>query len=149
MLNYSIMVYNAVIGALTGICLGFGILYLFIGYRRHKHKSRNLTFALFALGYAATLLMGIAYQNVNSLTSYLALSRVDAIFAVTVLISLIWFVSAYTAFQPRLVLWALSAGYLIGGLGAFLSPGKIYADPVLTSLALSWGEQIYPGTSDH
>ncbi len=136
------MVYSAAIGAVAGVSLGFGILYLFIGYRRRSNKFRNLTFAVFALGYAATLLMGIGYHNATSVAGYLALSRIDAVFVVTALIALIWFVSAYTGYQPRIFLFVLTASYLVTGIGSMLSPGTAYVDPVLTTLTLPWGEEI-------
>jgi signal transduction histidine kinase len=136
------MAYNAVIGVVAGVCLGFGILYLFIGYRRRTNKFRNLTFAVFALAYAATLLMGIGYHNANSVASFLALGRIDVIFVLSALVALIWFISAYTSFQPRMFLFILSASIVFSGLGGMLSPSLIYNDPVLTTLTLPWGEEI-------
>ena len=44
--------YFTAVSLIAGICLGFGILYLFIGLRRKDNKPLNLTFALFALCYA-------------------------------------------------------------------------------------------------
>jgi hypothetical protein len=37
--------YFTTVSIIAGICLGFGILYLFIGLRRKDNKSLNLTFA--------------------------------------------------------------------------------------------------------
>ena len=52
-------IYATIIGTIAGICLGYAILYLFVGWRRGGDKLLNLTFALFAFGYAGTPLMGI------------------------------------------------------------------------------------------
>ena len=39
--------YFTAVSLIAGICLGFGILYLFIGLRRQEDKPLNLAFALF------------------------------------------------------------------------------------------------------
>ena len=70
-------IYATVIGAIAGICLGYALLFAFVGLRRHQDKRLNLFFALFAFGYAGTLLLGIVYrsQRQQRLPLYLALGR--------------------------------------------------------------------------
>ena len=59
-------------GLVAGICLRYGILFLFVGQRRILDKRLNLTFALFAFGYAGTLLLGIWYRSQTTVPDYLA-----------------------------------------------------------------------------
>jgi len=54
--------YFTALSLVAGLCLGFGLLYLFIGLRRKDRKSLNLTFALFALAYSGTLLNGVRFS---------------------------------------------------------------------------------------
>ncbi len=82
-------IYAALIGTFAGICLGYAILYLFIGWRRQVDRPLNLYFALFAFGYAGTLLLGIWYRSQDSVAGYLAVSRWDGIFIWLAFISLI------------------------------------------------------------
>ena len=53
-------IYATLIGTIAGICLGYAVLYLFVGLRREEDKRLNLFFSLFAAGYAGTLLLGIS-----------------------------------------------------------------------------------------
>jgi cytochrome c oxidase assembly factor CtaG len=71
--------YFTAVSLIAGICLGFGILYLFIGLRRKDNKPLNITFALFALCYATTLVNGIRWYSTNKITEYVAINRLDSI----------------------------------------------------------------------
>ena len=73
-------IYATIIGTIAGICLGYAILFLFVGLRRREDKQLNLTFALFAFAYAGTLLMGIWYRGQTTAVSFLAISRWDGVF---------------------------------------------------------------------
>ena len=67
--------YFTAVSLIAGICLGFGVLYLFIGLRRKDNKPLYLTFALFALGYAGTLVNGIRWYSATTVTDYIAATR--------------------------------------------------------------------------
>jgi formate/nitrite transporter FocA (FNT family) len=46
-------IYTVATGIVAGICIGLGILFLFVGLRRKANKNLSLTFAMFALSYAS------------------------------------------------------------------------------------------------
>jgi len=92
--------YFTTVSIIAGICLGFGILYLFIGLRRKDNKSLNLTFALFALCYSATLFNGVRWYSSTVATEYIAINRFDSIFVTGAFVALIWYISYYTSFHP-------------------------------------------------
>ena len=100
--------YFTTVSIIAGICLGFGILYLFIGLRRKDNKPLNLTFALFALCYAVTLINGVRWYSTTIVSEHIAINRFDAIFVAGAFIGLLWYVSYYTDFRPRIFLWLLS-----------------------------------------
>ncbi len=55
-------IYQVAAALVAGICFAFGLIYLFVGLRRHGDKALGLTFALFALGYAGTVFNGIRFR---------------------------------------------------------------------------------------
>ena len=135
--------YFTAVSLVAGICLGFGILYLFIGLRRKENKPLYLTFALFALCYAATLFNGIRWYSTNIVSEYLAINRFDAIFVAGAFISLIWYISHYTDFRPRIFLWVLSAALLVPSLVFIISPATFTGEVSgLTYIILPWGENL-------
>ena len=83
-------IYAAAIGTTAGICLGFALLYLFSGLRRKEDKRLNLSFSLFAFGYAGTLLMGIYYRSQDTVAEFMAISRWDGIFIWLAFVALNW-----------------------------------------------------------
>ncbi len=127
----------------AGICLGFGILYLFIGLRRHDNKALNLTFALFALCYAATLFNGLRWYTTNSVTEFVAINRVDQIFVAGAFVSLAWYIAYYTGVRPRIFLGVLSATIIGPGLVFIISPATVIGEVSgLTDITLPWGEKL-------
>jgi signal transduction histidine kinase len=127
----------------TGICLGFGILYMFISLRRKDHKALNLTFALFALGYAGTLFNGIRFHGATSVAEYVSVSRWDAAFVVLAFSTLIWYVGYYTGVRPRIFLWVLTVAYVMAGMANIVRPNMIYEEILgLAYVVLPWGEQL-------
>lgn len=92
--------YFTTVSIIAGICLGFGILYLFIGLRRKDNKSLNLTFALFALCYSATLFNGVRWYSSTNVTDFISINRFDSIFVTGAFVALIWYISYYTSFHP-------------------------------------------------
>jgi hypothetical protein len=89
-------------GIVSGICLGFGIIFLFSGIRRQDNRRLNLLFALFSLSYAATLFNGIRFHNATTVEQYMALVRGDSIFVLLAFTALIWYVAEYTQVKPRI-----------------------------------------------
>lgn len=136
-------IYATLIGIIAGICLGYGILFLFVGLRRRQYKQLNLLFALFAFAYAGTLLMGIWYRGQTSVEAYLAISRWDGIFIATAFIALNWYVATYTAVFPKRYLWTITAVITLSVLGAMFTPTLSYANmPTLDTIPLPWNEQV-------
>lgn len=135
--------YFTAISLIAGICLGFGMLYLFIGLRRKEDKPLNLTFALFALCYAVTLINGIRWYSTNNITEFVAIVRFDSIFVTGAFVSLAWYVAYYTGFRPRVFLWVLFAAFLVPNLVFVISP-TMYTGAAsgLTDIPLPWGENL-------
>ncbi len=142
--------YSMTLGIVAGICLGFGILYLFVGLRRRNDKRLNLTFALFALGYAGTLVNGIRFHSATSVAEYVAVSRWDAVFVVLAFSALIWYVGYYTGVRPRIFLWGLTAAYTTSGIANIVRPNLVFEEILgLAYVTLPWGEQLaYVETTD-
>ena len=135
--------YFTAISLIAGICLGFGISYLFVGLRRKTNKPLNLTFALFALCYAITLFNGIRWYSSSNINDFISINRFDAIFVSGAFIGLIWFISYYTGFQPRILLWLLSIILLLPSLVYIISPSTFTGEVSgLISINLPWGEQL-------
>lgn len=135
--------YFTAISLIAGVCLGFGILYLFIGLRRKEDKPLNLSFALFALCYATTLVNGIRWYAAASVAQYIAISRFDVVFLTGAWVALVLYISYYTDLQPRIFLWALSTAFIVPGLVYLISPmtftGEISG---LVYITLPWGERL-------
>ena len=135
--------YFTAVSLVAGICLGFGILYLFIGLRRKDNKPLNLTFALFALCYAATLFNGIRWYSTTIVTEYITITRFDSIFVTGAFVGLIWYISLYTGFRPRIFLWVLSAAFLVPSLVFIISPATFTGEVSgLINIILPWGESL-------
>ena len=135
--------YFTAVSLIAGICLGFGILHLFIGLRRKENKPLYLTFAIFALCYAATLFNGIRWYSTNNISEFVAINRFDSIFVVGAFVGLIWYVSYYTDYRPRIFLWVLSAAFLFSSLVFIISPEAFTGEVSgLINIALPWGEQL-------
>lgn len=135
--------YTIANGIFAGICLGFGILFLFTGLRRQESRRLNLLFSLFALAYAATLFNGIRFHNASALESYLATNRGDSIFVVLAFTALIWYVAEYTKVKPRLFLWGLTAAFVASGFVNVVRANLIYDQILgLNTVTMPWGEEI-------
>ena len=135
--------YSTAVSLIAGICLGFGLLYLFIGLRRKDNKPLNLTFALFALCYAATLFNGIRWYSTTIVHEFIAINRFDSIFVAGAFVGLIWYISLYTGFGPRIFLWVLSAAFLVLTLVFIISPVNFTGEVSgLINISLPWGEKL-------
>ena len=136
-------IYATVIGTFAGICLGYAVLYLFIGLRRQLDKRLNLYFALFAFGYAGTLLMGIWYRSQTTVADYLAISRWDGIFIWLAIVALNWYVAEYTGIRTRGYLWGFTAVFTFIILAAMLTPTITFNEmPELATIPLPWNENV-------
>ena len=136
-------IYATVIGTIAGICLGYAILYLFVGLRRGEDKRLNLTFALFALGYAGTLLLGIWYRSQTTAAEFLAISRWDGVFIWLAFVALNWYVAEYTGSRSKGYLWGFTAVFTITILAAMLTPTLTFVEmPALTTISLPWNEEV-------
>ena len=136
-------IYFTTVSLIAGICLGFGILYLSIGLLRKGNKLLYLTFALFALCYAATLFNGIRWYSTTSVTDFISINRFDSIFVAGAFVGLIWYISYYSNFQPRIFLWVLSVTFILPSLVFIISPATFIGEVSgLISITLPWGENL-------
>jgi signal transduction histidine kinase len=135
--------YFTIISLIAGICLGFGILYLVVSLRRKANKPLTLTFALFALFYAITLINGIRWYSATNVPEYIGINRFDAIFVTGLFIALHWYISYYSGYRPRIFLWFLSAALILPALVFIISPAT-YTGEVsdLTYIILPWGDKL-------
>jgi len=137
-LNYYTIA-NAIV---AGICLGFGVIFLFTGLRRRDKKQLNLLFAIFALAYGATLINGIRFHNAPSVETYVAISRQDTLFIVLAYSAIIWYVAEYSKVKPRAFLWGLTAVFVVSGIANVVRTNLLYDQIIsLGTFTLSWGEQ--------
>lgn len=135
--------YFIIVSLIAGICLGFGILYLFVSLRRKENKLLTLAFTLFALSYAITLINGIRWYSATTVAEYIAINRFDAIFVACAYVGLIWYISQYTGYRPRIFLWMLSASLILPSLIFIFSPSTIIGEVSgLTDIILPWGEKL-------
>ena len=137
-------IYATLIVLIAGICLGYALLYLFVGLRRGQGKRLNLLFALFALGYAGTLLMGIVYRSQTTVEAYLAISCWDGIFIWLAFVALNWYVANYTCVRTTWYLWGITALFTVPIAGAMLTPTLTFAEmPTMVAIPLPWKETVF------
>jgi signal transduction histidine kinase len=135
--------YLTALSLVAGICFAFGILYLFIGLRRKHDRGLNLTFAFFALSYAAAVLSGIGNYSATSVAGWLSSARWDGVFVVSTWLLLIWYVTIYTRVKPRLFLGLLAAVFISTGIAHVSGPNLIHEEIFdLAYVTLPWGEQL-------
>jgi len=135
--------YRITVAVIAGICLGFGMLFLFVGLRRKTNKRLNYTFSLFALCYATTLLFGVRWYSATSVSEFLSVNRYDALFVVGAFVGLIWYVAIYTGVRPRLFLVLLTVLYVITGVARIAYPDAFLGSiNGLKTLELPWGESL-------
>jgi len=129
-----------------GVCLGIGLLFLFIGLRRPTERVRNLLFSLVALGYAGAIMTArMGYLAATNAEYYSAL-RVTAVFAPFTFAALAWFVAEYTGVRPRRLLWTLTGAFAVIGLAsAFLPEVVIDVYGPVSVVTLPWGEALLMG----
>jgi signal transduction histidine kinase len=134
------------LGVVAGIAIAFGILFLFIGLRRKDNKRLNFTFALFSLSYGGATLFAINQYAVTSMDEYILASRLIGPLVALGWIFLIWYVAFYTGVAPRIFLLLLSIAFIAAGVANTIGGYSIVEEVNgLTTLTLSWGEQIAIG----
>jgi signal transduction histidine kinase len=135
--------YFTVVSLIAGICLGFSVLFLFLGLRRKRDQPLYLTFALFALCYALTLFNGIRWYSSSDAAEFIAINRVDSLFVTGAFVCLIWYISYYTDVRPRIFLWLLSTALVVPAIVFIISPIAFYGEILgLTYIFLPWGEKL-------
>ena len=105
--------YSTALSFVAGICLAFGILFLFTGLRRKDDTASTLFPSLFALSYAVAVLTGIGNSSASSVAEWISSARLDGVFVVLTWCLLIGYVALYTRVQPRLFLWLLLAVFAV------------------------------------
>ncbi len=136
-------IYVISLAVVSGICLAFGILFLFTGLRRKDGSGPTVLFSLFALSYAAVILTGIANYSATSVDDWLSSARLDGVFVVLTWSLLIAYVAVYTGVKPRIFLALLLAAFVTSGIANVVRPNLIHAEILgLASVTLPWGEQL-------
>jgi signal transduction histidine kinase len=132
-----------ILGALAGLCVGIGVVYLLLGLRRPEGDWLHLTFAFFSLAYAGANITSILEYKTDSLEAFLRLSDWTALFTGLALILLLWFVAIYTQVQPRIFLLTLTAVIGLVVLVAIFRTNSIHTDIFgIYLVTLPWGETI-------
>ncbi|MGB5565853.1 MAG: hypothetical protein WBN93_05920, partial [Acidimicrobiia bacterium] len=78
------------IAVVAGLCLAFGILYLFIAARRPSDRTLNLRFALFALFYAGAIMTARSSFMADTLDEFASANRISGVFAALGFIAFLW-----------------------------------------------------------
>lgn len=137
------------IAVVAGLCLAFGILFLFIAARRPSQRTQALLFGLFALAYAGAIMAARSSYMADTLDQFVAADRAANVFAAFGLPLLVWFVAVYTDWRSRIVLWTITGAYAISGLAAILAPDLlINVSAGVESMTFPWGETVLMTQSD-
>ncbi len=131
------------LAVVAGVALGFGLLYLFVAWRRVQQKGLYLAFAAFALSYGAATLAALASYQASDVTNALIANRWVAFFAAPAYVALLWYVAIYASERPRIVLWSLTTAFAVLGLANLFLPDLLH-DPAMqiVPLTLPWGETV-------
>lgn len=131
------------IAVVAGLCLAFGILYLFIAARRPSDRTLNLRFALFALFYAGAIMTARSSFMADTLDEFASANRISGVFAALGFIAFLWFVAAYTGVRPRSFLWAVTAAFAVYGLAGIIAPDLVVnITQGVESVTLPWNETL-------
>ena len=137
------MYFTTAIAIVAGLCLAFGILYLFIGLRRTAQRRLNLLFASFSLAYAGAILGARAGYLADTLDQYATAAQVSTLFAAVGFTLLVWFVAEYTAVRPRWLLVGITAAFTVVAIASVLVQNLIVdVSGGVSEVTFSWGETI-------
>jgi len=132
-----------VLGVLSGVCFGTGVIFLFTGLRRSGGDRLQILFAVFAFGYSGAILTGLLNYETTTLDTYMQISRWGSFFTIHTLIFLLWFVAYYTDVRPRIFLLSLTLILAIVGIVAIFRANFIHEEILgLVRVTLPWGETI-------
>jgi signal transduction histidine kinase len=131
------------IAVVAGLCLAFGILYVFTGIRRPSSRSLNLLFGFFALAYGGAIMTARAAFMSETIGEFALATRISSVIAAAGFALLNWFVAVYTGVMPRRLLWALTGAFAFVAVAGIVAPGLVVnvADGV-SSITLPWGETV-------
>lgn len=137
------MYFTTSMAVAAGLCVAFGVLYLFVGLRRPAQRTRHLLFAFFALAYAGAILSARAGFMAATADGFVASTRLSFVFASIGLAFFIWYVAAYTGVHPNVLLWAITGAFMMVGLIAAFAPDLMFgASAGISSTTLPWGETV-------
>lgn len=138
------------IAVVAGLCIAFGILFLFVAARRPSQRTQALLFGLFSLAYAGAIMAARTSYLADTLDRFMLADRAANVFSALGLSLLMWFVAAYTDWRPRFALWTITGLYAILGTAAIFAPDLlINVTAGVESLTLPWGETILMAQSDN
>lgn len=131
------------IAVVAGLCLAFGVLYLFTGVQRPADRPLNLIFGLFALAYGGAIMAARTAFMAETVDQFAAAVRISTIIASAGFALLIWFVAIYTDVRPSALLWTITGAFAIVGLAGILAPGLVInVSGGVGSITLPWGETV-------
>ncbi len=131
------------IAVVAGLCLAFGILYLFVGVRRPSDRTVNVLFAFFALAYGGAIMAARASYLASTLDGFAAANRASTLFAAIGFSLFAWFVAAYTGVRPRRLLWIISGAFAIIGFASIFFPDLVVdVSGGVETVAFPWGETV-------
>jgi signal transduction histidine kinase len=129
-----------------GVCIGIGVLFLFVGLRRPTGRVRNVLFSLFALAYGGAIMTARMGYLADTPAEHYSAVRVSAVFASIGFALLVWFVAAYTRVRPRRLLWTMTGAFAVTGLAsAFLPESVVDVNGSVSVVTLPWGETLLMG----
>ena len=131
------------IAVVAGLCLAFGILYVFAGFRRPSDRALNLLFGFFALAYGGAIMTARAAFMSETISEFATATRISTVISAAGFALLIWFVAVYTGLRPRAFLWTVTGAFAIVGIAGVLAPDLVLSvvDGVGT-ITLPWGETV-------
>jgi len=135
--------FTSAIAVVAGLCLAFGILYLFIGVRRTSQRTSNLLFGFFSLAYAGAIMGARAGYLADTLDQYAASAQVATFFAAIGFFLLVWFVASYTSVRPTILLSVITTAFAVVALASIFVPDLIVdVSAGVNPVTLPWGETV-------
>jgi len=133
-----------ILGIVSGICAGIGLIFLFIGLRRRGGGGLPIVFAMFALAYGFTVATAALLYQASTVDSFLQTQLINGVFIGLTMVFLIWFVAIYSDVRPWVFLFLLTGAYfvfiLLNSLRPFGLASNIYS---MVPISLAWGEIFY------
>jgi signal transduction histidine kinase len=140
------MYFTTSIAVVAGLCLAFGIFYLFVGVRRSSQRTVNLLFAFFSLAYAAAIMGARASYLADTLDEFATGAQVATFFAAVGFSLLTWFVAVYTGVRPRVLLLVITGAFAVVAFASvFLPDLAVNVSGGIDRITLPWGETLLMG----